>query len=212
MRNIVSRWYAIIALGLIAPLLHFLPDVSAALQYDRSAVAAGQFWRLLTCHWPHWSADHLLWSGGTFAVLVLVCRRLYPRQLLPCVLLSAPLVTGAVMFGTDLQTYRGLSGIDTALFTLLAIQILRENLADHRRVPAAAAGVLLLTLTAKIIYESITRGTLFVSADPSIMTPVPLAHFAGAVAGAIIALPPPSDEDARQRRLMAGRAFAAEYS
>ena len=42
-----------------------LPSAATGLQYDRAALAAGQGWRIFTCHWTHFSLDHLLWDLAT---------------------------------------------------------------------------------------------------------------------------------------------------
>jgi rhomboid family GlyGly-CTERM serine protease len=174
----------------IAPLLHVFPRATSSLQFDRPAVAAGQFWRLLTCHWTHWSADHLFWSAGTFALLILLARRIPPRRLLVSILAAAFAITAAVTFFTDLRFYRGLSGIDSTLFILIAVQILREKLSQRRRLAACATLAPILAFVAKIIYESATTRAVFVDAPAAGMLPVPLAHLVGGAVGLLYALLP----------------------
>lgn len=38
-------------------------------QYDRMAIIAGDYWRLLFGHWTHISAEHLFWDVLMFLVL-----------------------------------------------------------------------------------------------------------------------------------------------
>jgi rhomboid family GlyGly-CTERM serine protease len=172
------------ALSLLAILGFFAPGAGAALEYDRAALAAGQLWRLLSCHWTHWSAEHLVWDLLAFALLATACERLDRRRFLAGVLLSAlliPLATWCLM--PHLASYRGLSGIDSALFALLSVALLREVSATSIR--AAAAGAL-LALAAKIAYELLTGSTVFVHTDGTAVVAVPLAHVIGAMVGAAV--------------------------
>src|SRR5689334_9624999 len=49
--------------------------VAEALQFDRARIASGELWRLVTCHWTHWDADHLAWDVATFVALGVACER-----------------------------------------------------------------------------------------------------------------------------------------
>src|SRR5687767_8472068 len=66
----------------------------AALEYRRDA--ATQAWRLLTCHWVHWSADHLRWDLLTFLALALACRGQWRRAVvaLAAATVAIPLAVG----------------------------------------------------------------------------------------------------------------------
>jgi rhomboid family GlyGly-CTERM serine protease len=184
MRTILQLlpWVTLLALALASI---FSPALTAALEYDRSS--ADQPWRLLTCHFTHWSPDHLLWSAGTFAALSFVAYRTAPRLGLACVTTAALTVTLTISCGTHLTHYRGLSGIDSALFALLATLFLFDNLAARQTPRALASAALLLALAAKLAYECLTHSALFVRPDPAGVTPVPLAHAAGAVTGLVLA-------------------------
>jgi rhomboid family GlyGly-CTERM serine protease len=176
---------AILALvAFVIPLVASAP----ALQYDRAATSAGEFWRLFTCHWTHWSADHLLWSAGTFALLAIACLRIAAGRGFLCVAASALTVGLAVSVGTNLSQYRGLSGIDSALFAMLATICVMENLAARDRPRVAAFAALLFALGGKLAYECSTGRALFVHEDGSNIHPVPIAHAAGAVTGVLLAL------------------------
>lgn len=45
------------------------PDVGAALRYERAAIAAGEWWRLLGCHLVHYDGMHLAMNVGGLALL-----------------------------------------------------------------------------------------------------------------------------------------------
>ena len=53
-------------LALSALAVALIPTLAGRLQYERPALAAGELWRLLTCHFTHWSAEHLAWDALVF--------------------------------------------------------------------------------------------------------------------------------------------------
>ena len=87
--------FLLVASALLALLPFAFPSIDGWMQYDRSAIAAGEAWRLLTGHWTHWSLEHLFWSGGAFLLLAGLFRG-SARRLLGCVALSALAVSAAV--------------------------------------------------------------------------------------------------------------------
>jgi rhomboid family GlyGly-CTERM serine protease len=179
-----TRILFLVVLALGGPILRAIPGAAERFQFDRAAIAAGQFWRVLTGHWAHWSAEHLLWSGGAFALLLFVCAARSFGRASACVTIAAVAVSATVWRWTDLQFYRGLSGIDSALFVLAAVTITRAG--GTRRQWATA--LLLLAFVGKIYAESATGAAVFVSAGDSGMAPVPLAHAVGGAVGLLCAL------------------------
>ena len=96
--------------------------VSDWLQYDREAIAQGELWRLVTCHLVHFGLEHLVWDTAVFALLAVLCWRLGRVRCLVS-LGAATLAIPAVLFVLQpgLPTYRGLSGLDSALFVTAAL-------------------------------------------------------------------------------------------
>lgn len=172
-------------LGGVAVCLSFLPAIAGFLQYDPSAIAEGQLWRIVTCHFTHWSLDHLIWDAMAFVILAALCETTDRRSFLLCLTASAvliPLFIGLLM--PEVDAYRGLSGLDSALFVLAATTILRENVTTRRWGWVAAAGVVLCGFAAKIGFEYVTGQTLFVDSAAADMVPIPLAHVVGGLVGA----------------------------
>jgi len=162
-----------------------LETLSQWFEYDRTAVASGQLWRIVTCQLTHCSWDHLFWDAAALTVIGWVLERDHRRAMLVCVGLAAVLIPLAVhLCLPEIATYRGLSGIDSALFILLAVALLRESRADGDRLWTVACTLLLAAFAAKTAYELVTGSTLFVNAEQSAMLPVPLAHVVGALLGA----------------------------
>jgi rhomboid family GlyGly-CTERM serine protease len=153
--------------------------VQEVLQYDRGAMAGGALWRLLSQHWTHWSADHLIWDVVVFVALGAVCELRNRRRFLSGVGSAAVAISvGLMLLSPSLLTCRGLSGIDSALFALLAADWLRQG--GGRRLLGIAAVVLFL---GKCTFEHVTGTALFVDAAATATVPVPLAHWIGFACG-----------------------------
>ena len=182
---------ALATLALVLPA--FGEGVQGLLQYERGALAGGELWRLFTQHWTHWSAEHLVWDVLVFLALGAVCELRDRRRLLLTLAVSALAISLALtILAPGLVTCRGLSGLDSALFALLAADWL--GWADLVRGRAGDGGWRRLTgglalglFLAKCGYEQATGETLFVPVDASGMVPVPLAHLVGFLSALFVA-------------------------
>lgn len=171
-----------IFLALAAVAIWFIPGAADLLQFDRGAIARGEIWRLVTGHWTHFTSSHLVWDAMVFAVLGAVCEMRNRREFEVCLGFSVFAVSLIVYGFTGFETYRGLSGLDSALFVLAAGGMIAERLRGGDRRGAAAVGLFAAGFAAKTAVETLTGATLFMSATP-LMVPVPAAHVAGALAG-----------------------------
>jgi rhomboid family GlyGly-CTERM serine protease len=87
------------------------------LQYDRDAVQSGEFWRLVTGNLVHWGREQFWLDAGAFLVIGLLFEPKLGRRTLWLILSSSVAVgAGIFLLLPDLQTYRGLSGVDGGLF------------------------------------------------------------------------------------------------
>lgn len=169
-----------VLLAALAAAATFLGD-GAALQYGRGAAP----WTVFTSHLTHWTAEQFFWDVAVFVSLGLACERRCRKRFIMALSGSAiaiPLAVGAL--APSIAAYRGLSGIDSALFALLVCTLAAERRdggrAMHFLVCAAALG-----FGGKIVFELATGGTMFVSQLGAGIVPVPLAHAVGAAAGVI---------------------------
>ena len=175
------------AVAFFAAAIHVIPGASGLLQFDRAAIATGQGWRLLTGHLTHWNLDHLFWDLLMFIVLGCVVEIQSRRRLVGLCLGSALAISGFTWFGSSgLETYRGLSGIDTALFVSVAISIASAAVARRQWVRALVSATLLVGLTGKLLFESITGSTMFVDSATSGFVVLVEAHLLGAVVAATV--------------------------
>jgi rhomboid family GlyGly-CTERM serine protease len=175
-----SLLLALTALGVF-----FTPTLGHWLEYNRVAIEAGQFWRIATCHLTHFSVDHLFWDMLMFAALGMICEKMSRTHTRRCLIVSATVIPVAVwLLLPNMVIYRGLSGVDSALFGLLIGLILKDK--THSRATVLMALMLAATFGAKICYEMLAGATLFVQSS-DVFTPVPLAHLVGGVVGLISA-------------------------
>lgn len=184
-------------LALPALVIHLVPGLAVRLELDWRAIGGGEVWRLLTGHWTHVALDHLLWDLAAFVVLAAACELRETcgrRRMLAVVGLAAVAIPAALWIVLPGMTrYRGLSGIDSALFVLLAVTFLKEELAAGRREWAWIGGLAFAAFGAKLGYEAITGAALFTKASGGAV-PVPLAHLVGGLCGLVAgyAVYPPS--------------------
>lgn len=176
---------ATLALIVGAIVVHLTPGATEALQFDRAAVARGEAWRWFTAHLTHFGLNHLAWDVGVLLALGAACERESRRRFAAAVILSAVIITPAVWaWQPQFATYRGLSGIDSSLFGLLAASLLTRSQKPARLVGALA----LVGFAGKCAVELATESPVF--ATGSGYAPVPLAHLLGLLAGITpVALP-----------------------
>ncbi len=158
-----------------------MPGASDWLQFERGAVAGGEAWRWLTAHLTHFDANHLAWDAAALVILGWLCERESRARTALTLFVSSFTITAAVaLWQPQFATYRGLSGLDSALFGLLAINLLRRP----ERTPRLVALVTLVGFAAKCLLEISTDSTVFASGDT--YAPVPLAHLVGLISGALV--------------------------
>lgn len=163
-------------------------SLSHTLKYDRVAVAGGQLWLLLTGHLSHWSPDNLLWDLLVFIVLGIMTERRSRNGFILCLSGSAILISGLLWFVLqDMVCYRGLSGLDSTLFSFTALWMVRERIRSRDFREACLVLLVSAIFLFKIIYESYTQESVFTS-SVDLFTPVPLTHLAGGFVGIVVAL------------------------
>jgi rhomboid family GlyGly-CTERM serine protease len=154
-----------------------------ALSFDPTGWSPSDVWRTLTCHLVHFSPSHLGLNVATLGVLGTLSELRSRKALAWALGLSALAIPAAlVVTHAPFSEYRGLSGLASAVYMLLCVQLVNEAWADRRVIgfllPAAAA----IGFTAKVWVELRSGQAVFVDSAGAGFHPVPLAH---AVAGAI---------------------------
>jgi rhomboid family GlyGly-CTERM serine protease len=153
----------------------------------------GEPWRVITCHFTHWTYEQLAWDGLVFAALGVACAR-RNRQSFHATLLASVICVpiGVLAFAPGIDTYRGLSGIDSALFALLLVTEVCRRPVRQSFLMSAALYVCAAAFFGKIAFETITGAAVFVQDMGPGVVSVPVAHVIGALIGALIAAAVPS--------------------
>ena len=162
-------------------------SLQAFLQLDPSR--STELWRIFTCHFTHWDIQHLFWDVIMFGSLAAALEPLGRHRLAACLAGSAIMISCATLvLRPEISSYRGLSGIDAALFTMLLGTWIRDAAHAQRWDRISALATLGAGFVAKIAYELETGRAVF--ADSSTFASMPLAHIVGAAVGAAFAMLP----------------------
>ena len=151
-----------------------------ALQYERVALADGQWWRLLSGHLVHLGWRHALLNCAGLALLwMLFAREFPPRRWLWIGLLAAASIdAGLWWLQPTVGWYLGASGVLHGAWAAGAC-------AMYRRGDGSGAALLLL-LVVKLVYEQQSGASLFDGELPLVSA----AHRYGTLGGLIGALLP----------------------
>jgi rhomboid family GlyGly-CTERM serine protease len=171
-----GRWLLAVLVALST--LSFMGDSARDfMRYERIAIAAGEWWRLLTCHLVHLDWQHAAMNMTGLILLWWLFAGEYTRSgWMAIATLSALSISLALWhFDPAVASYVGLSGVLHAL--LVAGSIAR---ASRRHWDGA---LLLVFVVVKLSYEQRHGATLSSSLLRSVV--IVDAHLYGAVAGAV---------------------------
>lgn len=167
------------------------PLAAEAWEYNRQAILHGEWSRALTGHLTHWNFDHFIWDAATLLVLGVACVWRSVGRTVAALLGSAAAISASLFWlQPEVATYRGLSGLDSALFTLLVALIWRESRRTGRWKLAAVAITAAFAFLAKAAFESATGATLFVDSETAGFIPLASAHLIGGATGGLVGLAP----------------------
>lgn len=176
---LVAWPWATAAVIVAALLVYIIPGASELLVYDRARVTQGEWWRVLTSHWVHFSVSHLFWNALVVAVAGSWAERLLPWRARILYLVAAGVI-GAALHALEpsLARYGGLSGVAAGLVVFLAMVQLRRG-TDSRWFWWTVLGLLVV----KIVAETLLASPLLARFPDPAMRSMAIAHLAGAVAG-----------------------------
>jgi rhomboid family GlyGly-CTERM serine protease len=165
-----------------ALVIWFVPQFSPSLVFERREIAQGEYWRLVTGHWVHFSVQHLVYNLLALGIAGwLIEWHGFPHFGLLCALSALVIGLSLFVFEPRIQCYGGLSGIATAAIIYLALHSATQG-AWQRIV----LGVVLLLLGIKLGWEWFADQPLLVrNEDPSVVVS-PLAHLSGALTALMV--------------------------
>lgn len=179
-RQLFLRYLLPLALGLIALLLAlFDREIASLFRYDRSAILAGEWWRLLSGHLLHLGGPHLVMNLlGLGLVWMIVGSQFSALSWLLILVADALAISlGLLAFNPELGWYVGLSGVLHGMLVSGCVAELRRG--RH-------SGWLILALVAgKLAWEQLA-GPLPGSEASAGGTVVVDAHLYGALGGLLL--------------------------
>lgn len=148
------------------------------LSFDRSALADGQWWRLLTAHFVHLDLEHaVLNSLGVVLMWALFARDYSPWQWAAIYCGSALTVSAGLWFGNpELEWYVGASGALHGVMTAGTLAHLRRRDLD--------GWILTIFIVVKLAREQYAGALPFAGSPDTIVD----AHLYGAIGGVVLAL------------------------
>lgn len=175
-------WATVFA-TIAAIVVYFTPSLAARLLYQRGLVQEGQWWRLVTGSWVHFTPGQLIWN-----LAILIPAGVWAESVRPAqarwLYLFAPLLGGAALFSLVPQVaeYSGLSGLAAGMVAFLAIAQLQSADPD-RWFWRAVLGLLALKVAAEMVIASPLVSHV---PDPTSRA-APLSHLSGIVAALVVA-------------------------
>ena len=173
-------WFSL-AVAALAGLAYAFPSIGSAWEFQRLAVTRdGELWRLVTAHLTHFDFDHLCWDVAALLVLGSLAER-DDRRATALTLLSAAVVIGlgVWLFQPHFTTYRGLSGLDSALYGLVCARLVAAGARARHSFSVVIGGLALIGFALKCGAELTLGETIFTAGAAAGYAPVPLAHVLG---------------------------------
>jgi rhomboid family GlyGly-CTERM serine protease len=168
-----GRWLWLLMIVLILDLVLGLGDsVGEVLRYDRSAIAAGGWWRLLTAHMVHLDLHHLLLNELGLVLMWSLFAEDY-GLVEWCVIVCAgalAISSGLFWLSPHVAWYVGASGV---LHSIMA-----AGCAKHLAIKSWDRWILVLALCGKLAYEQLG------GREPPLV--VVDAHLYGALSGFVV--------------------------
>jgi rhomboid family GlyGly-CTERM serine protease len=183
MKRPASGWWPA-ALAACAVAAYLSPSLGAILIYDRPAILAGELWRLITGHWVHFSASHLLFDVVVFGASGwLIESRGYRYFPALCGVAASSIGLAMLAALPGMAQYGGLSGVAMASTVYLALHGRREA-SPWRWI---CAGILALGI-GKLLADVVGDGFALIDLQDEAVVNVPMSHFVGAAAGLAVYL------------------------
>jgi len=129
MLSAVNKWKLLLPACFALLLLALGQKFAPVLQYDRSLILAGEYWRIFTCHFTHTGWQHLLLNlAGAILVFALFFRLYSPLSwLLGTGCCAIGIGMSLLIFSPDLEWCRGLSGVLHGLLMMGLIGGVRQG-------------------------------------------------------------------------------------
>lgn len=145
--------------------------------YEYNGIMDGEYWRLISGHFVHFSIFHLGFNIVLFGISGwYIEQRRYPGFVL-LIFVSALIIGISMMIlNPYMQFYGGLSGIAHGTLYYLALFSLRES-----KLWGAMSWLIIIVVPLKVAMEMVMGGSPLTYVSTETFIPVPLSHMMGIV-------------------------------
>lgn len=172
--------FALAVIVIVTGIAVFGSELEQLLRYDRSAIATGEYWRLLSAHFVHLNWSHLAMNVAGFLLIWVLFGHLLSNWEWSLVLLLScfGVSLGLLAWDPQLKWYVGFSGVLHAIIICACLFDLAKPHIDGK--------LLLFIIIAKLIYEQ-RVGPLPGSEATAGGAVIVDAHLYGAISGVFCA-------------------------
>ena len=161
----------------ITTLLFFSHDLTSLCVYEREFIKEGEFWRIFSAHFVHFSFVHYILSNMAFLIVGVAVEQKKDSNFGWLLFFMAwSIGLGLLCFEPNMLYYGGLSGMVHGLLYYRALLGLKE----HQPYRSMSQMVLLL-LPLKVCFEFYEQSSLLSSFSKQTFQVVPLSHLLGMV-------------------------------
>ena len=177
-KSIISRvpifTICVIALCIISSKIGGL---AALFIYDAEAIFRGEIWRLITSHFVHFGAMHLIYNTLAFGITGWIIEyKGYRYFKLLCLLMALSISISLIVFKPEMMYFGGLSGVACGSIMYCSLLCFQE-LSPWRAVSILA----IIFLFVKISLEIYINGSILQYMGTRSFVPVPLSHIVGSI-------------------------------
>ena len=172
--------YRHLALALLCIGMVFLPEsLAELLEYKRDAIIGGEWWRLWSGHFTHFTLMHAFVNCATLLLLTVLLVRVYSWTLILILFIFGPLVISLSLMSVvhEMAIYRGASALAALFLAMLIVQTIERA----HGISAFMLYALIVTWLVKLSVEA-AGGMSLSNLSPSIHVAWQ-AHVAGILAG-----------------------------
>jgi rhomboid family GlyGly-CTERM serine protease len=150
--------------------------------FERTHISSGQWWRLLTGHFVHFSPSHVIYDSAVLLPTSAMAEGRSRKLVIGLLLASALAISGALFWLTpEFQFYGGMSGVATATLYFVALEFVRKpGIKRHTGV------IVIILATVKMAWEIQGSRALFSTFDAPEIQLMPMAHVIGALVAAVM--------------------------
>ena len=177
--------YITTLLALFAVAIYLVPGATALFEFTRVGTGRQELWRWITGHFTHFGPEHLRWDLAVFVAFGMLGEFNNRRTFLLTIAAATVAIPAAVaVFQPQIESYRGLSGLDSALFGLIMSTELVDGWVRRQSFSVWLSGIACVGFGAKTVYEIVVGQPVFV--ESSAFSPLPLAHLVGFVVACVV--------------------------